>query len=106
MAAVMVRPGSSGLSTRGPDPSRPPAIAATMVSPIAREVAMMNAATIPDTAAGSTTRTVVVLFRAPTPKLASRRDIGTARRASSQMDAMIGTTRTPMAMPATSMLRG
>ena len=39
----------------------------TMVSPIAREMAMMNDATRPLTEAGSTTRSTVVILRAPMP---------------------------------------
>ena len=51
----------------GPAPSYPPAIVATIVSPIARDVAMMKAATRPDTAAGSTTLNTVLTLRAPHP---------------------------------------
>ena len=67
MAAVIVRPGSVGLVVNWAPPEAPAARAATMVSPIAREVATMNAATMPETAAGTTTRRTVVAFLAPTP---------------------------------------
>ena len=67
MAAVMVSPGSRGLTLSSEPPPAPPAMNTTIVSPMARETARMNAATSPDTAAGSTTRTVVVIFRAPMP---------------------------------------
>ena len=77
IAAVMVRPGSVGRHVNGPEPSRPPAIVATKVSPIARDVVMINAATMPETAAGITTRTTVFDFFAPTPTLASRSEFGT-----------------------------
>ena len=39
----------------------------TMVSPMARDMARMKAATSPETAAGMTTRRLVVIFRAPMP---------------------------------------
>ena len=39
----------------------------TIVSPMARDTARMNAATRPETAAGITTRVTVVIFLAPMP---------------------------------------
>ena len=63
----MVWPGSSGETWRSEPPVAPPAMATTIVSPMAREMAMMNAATSPETAAGITTRTTVVILRAPMP---------------------------------------
>ena len=51
---------------------------------------MMNAATMPDTAAGRTTWRVVVALRAPRPALASRSSRGTAASASSATDATRG----------------
>ena len=62
----------------------------------------MNAAINPETAAGSTTRTVVVIFRAPNPEEASRNDMGTAFMASSEIDATSGITSTPTPIPAAS----
>ena len=70
-----------------------------MVSPKARDTAKMNEATSPEIAAGITTRTVVVILRAPKPEDASRNDIGTAFMASSEMDATSGMMRTPTPMP-------
>jgi hypothetical protein len=76
-------------------------MATTIVSPMARETAMMRAATMPEIAAGKTTRRVVVARRAPRPYEASRRLIGTARMASSAMEAMSGMIRIPTPTPAT-----
>ena len=56
---------------------------------------MMNAATMPDTAAGSTTWRVVVALRAPRPALASRSSRGTAASASSATDATRGNRQDP-----------
>ena len=76
----------------------------TIVSPMARDAARSSAATMPDTAAGNTTRTVVDMRRAPTPAEASRRLPGTARMASSETEATSGMVRMPTAMPAAIML--
>ena len=67
MAAVMVCPGSSGFHSKSDPPVPPAAMATIIVSPIARETPMIKAATIPDTAAGTTTDMVVVRCRAPSP---------------------------------------
>ena len=67
MAAVIVRPGSSGLVLNSEPPALPAAMKTTIVSPMARDTAMIMAATRPDTAAGSTTRSTVVILRAPMP---------------------------------------
>ena len=48
-------------------PVPPAAMATTIVSPTARDMAMTSAATMPEMAAGKTTRTVVVILRAPSP---------------------------------------
>ena len=77
-------------------------MATTIVSPIAREMPRIRAATIPETPAGNTTRNVVCARCAPSPNEASRSDSGTARRASSATEAMIGTVSTPTAIPAAS----
>ena len=71
IAEVIVPPGSSGLSVR--PCGAPAATATTIVSPIARLVARISAATMPETAAGKTTRSDVVIFLAPRPYEASRR---------------------------------
>ena len=76
-----------------------------MVSPIARLRPTMSAATMPETAAGSTTRNVVVILRAPRPDDASRNASGTDRMASSEMDATSGMVRKPTATPAAAMLK-
>ena len=53
---------------RDSDPAaRPAATATTIVSPIARRCARMNAATMPETAAGKTTRRLVVTLARPQP---------------------------------------
>ena len=57
---------------------------------------------MPETPAGNTTRNVVCARWAPSPNDASRSDSGTARSASSVTEAMIGTVRTPTAIPAAS----
>jgi len=85
-------------------PVPPAAMATTIVSPMAREMPMMSAATIPDTAAGTTTLRLVVTLRAPRPYDASRRLRGTARSASSEIEAMSGMIRMPTPRPAASML--
>ena len=62
---VMVSAESKGLKLKlGPAPA---AIATIMVSPMARETATMNAARMPESAAGSTTLMVVSSLVAPKP---------------------------------------
>ena len=65
--AVMVSPGSSGLVSNSAPPDFPAAMKTIIVSPSARDTAMMSEATTPDKAAGNTTRTTVVTFFAPNP---------------------------------------
>ncbi len=48
-------------------PVPPAAMYTTIVSPMAREMATMKAAEIPEIAAGNTTRNAVVTFRPPRP---------------------------------------
>jgi len=72
---------------------------------MAREMAMMNAATIPDTAAGSTTRTVVSSRVEPNPYEASRSEPGTALSASSLIDATSGRIMMPITSPADATLK-
>ena len=71
----------------------------TTVSPIARDAPSTSAATMPDSAAGKTTRTTTCHFAAPSPKAPSRSDCGTADIASSLTDAIVGSTRMPRMMP-------
>ncbi len=77
-------------------------MATTIVSPIARDMPRMNAATMPEMPAGTTTRKLVWWRCAPSPKAASRSAIGTARSESSATEAMIGMVRIPTPMPAAS----
>jgi hypothetical protein len=63
----MVRPSSNGLAVNCDRFAEPAASRTTIVSPTALEIARMNAATSPETAAGITTFTDVVIFRAPRP---------------------------------------
>jgi len=67
MAAVIVWPVSHGLSWKSDPPEAPAAMATIIVSPMARETPRMRAATMPEIAAGKTTRRLVVRFRAPSP---------------------------------------
>ena len=55
---------------------------------------------IPDSAAGRTTRREVSSLVAPTAQEASRRDTGTACRASSDMELTSGMMRIPTTIPA------
>ena len=102
MAEVIVPPGSRGLIVRAC--GAPAATATTIVSPIARLVARISAATMPEIAAGNTTRSEVVILRAPRPYEASRRFWGTARIASSATDATRGIDRIPTPSPAAARL--
>ena len=60
----------------------------------------MNAATSPDMAAGIVILIVVVTLFAPSPEDASRRELGTAERASSETDAIKGMVKIPTPIPA------
>ena len=68
----------------------PAAMSTTMVSPMARDMPSMMAVPMPDRAAGTTTRTMVSQRVAPSAREASRRERGTARRASSETEQMVG----------------
>ncbi len=103
IAAVIVWPGSNGLKWNRAPPTAPAAIATTIVSPMARDIPRIRAATMPETPAGNTTRNVVWVRWAPSPNDASRNDSGTARSESSATDAMIGMVSTPTAIPAARM---
>ena len=83
----------------------PPAISTTIVSPTARDMASTIEATMPDSAAGKTTRRATWNFDAPSPNAPSRRDCGTDRIESSEIDATIGMIRKPMMIPAASALK-
>ena len=74
------------------------------VSPTAREAPSTSAATMPDSAAGKTTRSETCSLLAPSPKAPSRSDAGTADIASSATDAIVGSTSRPRMMPADSAL--
>ena len=63
------------------------------------------AATMPDSAAGNTTRSETWSFEAPSPKAPSRSACGTADIASSASDAIVGTIMKPMMIPADSALK-
>ncbi len=71
-----------------------------MVSPTAREIPSTNEATMPDSAAGTTTRVETWSFEAPSPYAPSRSDIGTAIIASSDRDATVGRIMMPITRPA------
>ena len=60
---------------------------------------------MPESAAGNTTRSVTWSFDAPRPKAPSRSACGTARMASSEIDATIGMIRKPMMIPAARALK-
>ena len=76
----------------------PAAMVTAMVSPTAREKARITEAEMPDRAAGTTTRRLTWRLLAPRPKAASRSDNGTARMASSLIEAMIGRIISPTAI--------
>ena len=78
----------------------PAAIRAIIVSPIPRETPRTIAATIPERAAGKTTRVEVWSFDAPMPNAPSRRLPGTADIASSEIEATVGTIMIPITSPA------
>ena len=72
-------PGSSGFSGEREPPVPPAAMATTIVSPMAREKPRISAATMPETAAGTTTRRLVVLLRAPRARRTPRGAHGAPR---------------------------
>ena len=83
----------------------PAAIATIIVSPMARETARMNAAVIPENAAGTTTRRLVCIRVAPSAYEPSRNPCGTPRIASSASDDTSGRIMMPMTMPGPSALK-
>ncbi len=76
-----------------------------MVSPTAREIPSTIAATMPESAAGKTTRRETWSLEAPSPNAPSRSDCGTADIASSDTEAIVGITMKPMTIPAESALK-
>ncbi len=73
----------------------PAASTTAIVSPIAREIARMKEATMPDSAAGVTTRVATSNFVAPSAYAPSRSVRGTALRASSESEETSGMIMTP-----------
>ena len=84
----------------------PAATSTIIVSPIAREAPSTTDATIPDSAAGKTTRSEVWSFGSRRARRSPRAAMaGTADIASSATDAIVGTTMKPMMIPADSALK-
>src|SRR5699024_3744604 len=77
----------------------PLAIVTMIVSPIAREIANTNEATIPENAAGKTTFVATSSFVEPRPYEASLKLRGTAFIASSEREAIIGIIIIPIINP-------
>lgn len=78
----------------------PPAIVTIIVSPIALENPKINDAMIPEIAAGSMIFNDVILLVEPSAKAPILSPFGTAFKASSDIDAIVGTIIIPTAMPA------
>ena len=76
----------------------PVTIRTAMVSPIARPMPRMMAAVIPEMAAGTTTRTIVCHFVAPSAREPSRNSRGTAESASSETEMIVGSDMIPSRM--------
>src|SRR6266540_5757984 len=85
MKAVIAWTDSAGLNVRFG--VLPTAIRTTIVSPIARETPRMIDATIPESAAGKTTRVATLALVAPSAYAPSRSPLGTADIASSEIEA-------------------
>ncbi len=66
---------------------------------MARDIARMQAAVMPENAAGSTTRRLVCILVDPSAKAPSRSPRGTACIASSESDETIGRIMMPITMP-------
>ena len=81
---------------------KPAARTTAIVSPTARDIARMIEAMIPEIAAGKTTCRTTSNRVAPIAKAPSRRPRGTARIASSEIEAMSGVMRRPTTIPAES----
>ena len=83
----------------------PAAMVTSIVSPMARDMASMKEATMPDRAAGTTTFRLVSSLVAPKAYEACRSDLGTLIMASSLSDDTMGMIMTPMTTPALSALK-
>ena len=83
----------------------PIATSTIIVSPTAREIASTNDAMIPETAAGTTIRVATCTLVEPSAYAPSRRSRGTAPIASSESEATVGISITPMTRPAESVLK-
>src|SRR5690606_23485939 len=83
----------------------PDAIATIIVSPIALDKPSTNDATMPDSAAGTTTLSATSKRVAPSAYAASRIERGTADIASSLIDEIIGMIMMPTTIPALSALK-
>src|SRR6266540_4099767 len=83
----------------------PTAISAIMVSPIAREIPSTNDATMPDRAAGTTTRVETCSLLLPSANAPARSASGTADMASSDSDATVGRIMMPITSPPDSALK-
>src|SRR5687767_12709580 len=83
----------------------PAAMVTAMVSPTARETPRIKAATIPDRAAGNTTRNETRILVEPRPYAPSRRERGTALIASSDSDATVGKMKSPTTIAAEPQLK-
>ena len=83
----------------------PAAIATIIVSPTARDTARMNAAVMPEKAAGTTTLSAVCMRVAPSAYEPSRKPCGTARIASSDSDDTSGRIIRPITRPGLSALK-
>ena len=75
-----------------------------IVSPTAREAARITDAAIPEIAAGKTILIAVSNFVAPSAYDQSRNEAGTAERASSERETIIGKIMMPTTIPALSAL--
>ena len=78
----------------------PPAIVTIIVSPMALEKPNINEAIIPDIAAGNIILSAVILLVEPRAKDPFLREFGTALRASSEIQAIVGIIIIPTAIPA------
>ena len=84
--------------------SAPAASATIIVSPTARDMPSTTAAATPERAAGKTTRRLVCIRLAPIASDPCRIACGTAEKASSDSEAIVGMIITPRTRPAASAL--
>ena len=97
MKAVSVSIGARGSNVSCG--SCPTAMSTIIVSPTAREMPSTNEAMMPEIAAGTTTRVETWSRSAPRPYAPSRSACGTADIASSESEAIVGISITPMTRP-------